>query len=189
MKHCIFAIGAATVCAAAFAALPVMPKETPGPDAARVAEIASHLPERPGWTEKYMAPNPGRARAYLKAPIPDCSDELYLRFKRDGNRTEYQNVYGRRLEMLRHLAAMAEKEGGEYLAKTEELLRAICAERSWVMPAHDGSLGNFKCQSHPDFNACITLQFCSHGLIIFEVNGHFIAILINDLTGHGRSRR
>ncbi len=143
MKHYIFAIGAATVCAAAFAALPVMPKETPGPDAARVAEIASHLPERPGWTEKYMAPNPGRARAYLKEPIPDCSDELYLRFKRDGNRTEYQNVYGRRLEMLRHLAAMAEKEGGEYLAKTEELLRAICAERSWVMPAHDGSLGNF----------------------------------------------
>jgi hypothetical protein len=144
MKHCIFAIGAATVCAAAFAALPVMPKETPGPDAARVAEIAAHLPERPGWTEKYLAPNPGRARAYLKEAIPDCSDELYLRFTRDGNRTEYQKVHGRRVEMLRHLAAMAEKEGGEYLAKTEALLRAICAERSWVMPAHDGSLGNFK---------------------------------------------
>ncbi len=143
MKHCIFAIGAATVCAAAFAALPVMPKETPGPDAARVAEIAPHLPERPGWTEAYLSPNPGRARAYLKAPIPDCPDELYLRFKKDGNRTEYQKVYGRRVEMLRHLAAMAEKEGGEYLAKTEEVLRAICAERSWVMPAHDRSLGNF----------------------------------------------
>ncbi len=130
-------------CVAVFAAMPVLPKVSPGPDAARVAEIAAHLPERPGWTEKYTPPNPGRARAYLKRAIPECPDELYLRFRKDGNRTEYQKPYGQRLDMLRHLAAMAEKEGGEYLAKTEELLRAICAERSWVMPAHDRSLGNF----------------------------------------------
>ena len=134
---------AAMSAAAAFAALPVMPKDTPGPDAARVAEIALHLPERAGWTEAYVPLNAGRARAYLKAEIPDCTDELYLRFKRDGNRTEYQKVYGRRVEMLRQLAAMAEKEGGESLAKVEKLVRAICAERSWVMPAHDSSLGNF----------------------------------------------
>ena len=142
IRHAATAVAAMSA-AAAFAALPVMPKDTPGPDAARVAEIAAHLPERPGWTGAYLPLNPGQARAYLKEPIPDCPDELYLRFNRDGNRTEYQKVYGRRLEMLRHLAAMAEKEGGESLAKVEKLLRAICAERSWVMPAHDASLGNF----------------------------------------------
>ena len=112
----IVAAGVAAAVGAAFGALPVMPKDTPGPDAARVAEIAAHLPERPGWTEAYMPVNPGRARGYLKAAIPDCPDELYLRFKRDGNRSEYQNAHGKRIEMFRHLAAMAEKEGGEYLA-------------------------------------------------------------------------
>ena len=140
----IVAAGVFVAVGAAFGALPVMPKDTPGPDAARVAEIAAHLPERPGWTEAYLPANPGRARGYLKMAIPDCSDELYLRFKRDGNRSEFQNAHGKRIDMFRHFAAMAEKEGGEYLAKTEELLRIICAERSWVMPAHDGSLGNFK---------------------------------------------
>ena len=143
IRHAATAVAAMSA-AAAFAALPVMPKDTPGPDAARVAEIAAHLPERPGWTEAYLPANPGRARGYLKMAIPDCSDELYLRFKRDGNRSEFQNEHGKRIDMFRHFAAMAEKEGGEYLAKTEELLRIICAERSWVMPAHDGSLGNFK---------------------------------------------
>ena len=144
MMRGIVAAGVSVAVGAAFAALPVMPKDTPGPDAARVAEIAAHLPERPGWSDAYMPANPGRARAYLKEPIPDCSDELYLRFKRDGNRTEFQNARGKRIEMFRHFAAMAEKEGGEYLAKTEELLRIICAQRSWVLPAHDGKLGNFK---------------------------------------------
>ena len=114
----IVATGVFVAAGAAFGALPVMPKNTPGPDAARVAEIAAHLPERPGWTEAYLPANPGRARGYLKMAIPDCPDELYLRFKRDGNRTEYQKVHGRRVEMFRHFAAMAEKEGGEYLAKT-----------------------------------------------------------------------
>ena len=150
MKHVMrHAVATAAFAAAAFAAasacaaLPVTPKTTPGPDAARVEEIAAHLPESPRWTEAYTPLNPDRARAYLKSEIPDCTDELYLRFTRDGNRTEYQKVYYKRIDMLLHLAAMAEKDGGEYLAKTEELLRAICGERSWVMPAHDSSLGNF----------------------------------------------
>ena len=87
MKSYVLAFAAVMSGAVCSAALPVMPKDTPGPDAARVAEIAAHLPERPGWTDAYMPANPGRARAYLKEPIPDCYDELYLRFKRDGNRT------------------------------------------------------------------------------------------------------
>ena len=115
-----------------------------GPDAARVAEIAERLPARPAWTGEAFPSNPARARQLLKKPIPDCSDELYLLTTRTGNRTKYQDVYFSRLDMLKTLAGTFLATGDEAMLKrTVELVEAICAERSWTMPAHDLKLTNF----------------------------------------------
>ena len=115
------------------------------PDAARVAEIARCLPETPAWTDAAFAYDAKKAEVALAEPIPDCSDELYLLTATTGNRDRYQKVYFRRLEMLRTLAGAARETGDDrYLKRTVGLLEAICAERSWTMPAHDLQLTNFK---------------------------------------------
>ena len=129
-----------------------------GPDAARVAEIAQFMQERPAWTEPLPAARPAKARALLAQPIPDCTDELYLLTTRTGNRTEYQKVYFDRQAMLRELCAAERVERkGAYLARIEELLEAFCAMRSWVMPAHDLKLVNFN-------GAGITVDLGSSGI-------------------------
>ena len=81
---------------------------------------------------------------YLTEPIPDCPDETYLEFSRTGNRTHYQAPYGWRLAALERLTdvELAEKKG-RCLPRLGELVDAICAERTWVMPAHDQELANF----------------------------------------------
>ncbi|MCQ2403163.1 MAG: heparinase II/III family protein [Lentisphaeria bacterium] len=85
-----------------------------------------------------------RAEKYLTTPIPDTSDELYLEYLENGNRNHYEDAYFLRTDMLVNLA-MAEcmENQGRFLPKLEEIIRAILAERSWVLPAHDGSLTNF----------------------------------------------
>ena len=115
------------------------------PDATRVAEIARHLPELPAWTEEDFPYDAKKAEAALVEPIPDCSDDLYLLTTRTGDRVRYQKVYFRRLVMLKELAGAARvTNDGRFLKRTVELIEAICAERSWTMPAHDLSLTNFK---------------------------------------------
>ena len=119
--------------------------EHPGPNAARVAEIARHLPAAPAWADEAFPFNEKKAVAALGEPIPDCSDELYLLTTQTGDRDRYQKVYHRRLDLLRSLAGATIATGDErYLKRTVELLKAICAERSWTMPAHDMRLTNFK---------------------------------------------
>ncbi len=85
-----------------------------------------------------------RAEALLDEPIPDQPDELYLEFSRTGNRTHWQNVANKRRVRVRTfaLAECAENQG-RFLAALEEFIAALCAEPTWVMPAHDRKLTNF----------------------------------------------
>lgn len=127
------------------AAAVVSGKGHPAPDAARVAEIARHLPAAPAWADEAFPFNEKKASAALGEPIPDCTDELYLLTSTTGDRSRYQKVYFRRQDMLKTLAGAVRATGDErYLKRTVELVEAICAERSWTMPAHDLRLTNFK---------------------------------------------
>ncbi len=78
-------------------------------------------------------------------PIPELPDELYLDFSKTGNRTRWETVNGRRSNRL-HLYLLAECiEGkGRFVKAYEAGVRALCSEPTWVMPAHDRSLMNFK---------------------------------------------
>ena len=72
----------------------------------------------------------------LDPRIPNCPDELFLEFTRNGNRTHYQKPFGRRYDML-------EKACDGDVGLLSELLREVAYERTWVMPAHDQRLDNF----------------------------------------------
>lgn len=75
--------------------------------------------------------------AELEVPVLPAS--VYLQFKRDGNRSNYQNVWFERRERL-HVLVDAEciEDKGRFLDPITDLIWAICEETSWTWPAHIG---------------------------------------------------
>lgn len=129
-------------------------------DAARVAQIAPMLSDQPTglgtpiadratWDKLALdpafAPTLTRAEGYLTEPLPEQPDDLFLDFSRTGNRTRWQKVAGLRRGRLAPLViAECLENKSRFLPRLEELIEALCAERTWVMPAHDAKLTNFK---------------------------------------------
>ena len=84
------------------------------------------------------------AEKLLQEAIPDQPDDLYLEFSRTGNRTRWQRVSGRRRDRAQTLVlAECIENKGRFIGPFEEIMRALCSERTWVMPAHDRSSRNF----------------------------------------------
>ncbi|MGQ9729764.1 MAG: hypothetical protein ACUVX8_00695 [Candidatus Zipacnadales bacterium] len=126
----------------------------------RVAEIAAMLPAKPIgvgapvddraiWealaTEEAFRNVIPTAEKLLDQPIPEQPDDLYLDFSRTGNRTRWQRVAGQRRGRVDDLVlAECLENKGRFLRPFEEIVAALCAERTWVMPAHDGRLQNFE---------------------------------------------
>ena len=88
------------------------------------------------------------AETYLSTPVEDTEDRLYLQFRETGNRSNYQKPYHARLTRLVNLTvAEAMERKGRFMPKLVETIDAICAMKSWVLPAHDdtdGGNGNFR---------------------------------------------
>jgi hypothetical protein len=126
---------------------------------ARIKTIAAMLPQKPtgfgspitdrgAWNK--LAQNDSfkevisDAERLLKEPIPDQPDDLFLDFSRTGNRTRWQRVSGLRRGRVRTLVlAECLENKGRFLPAFEQIVRQLCAERTWVMPAHDARLTNF----------------------------------------------
>lgn len=133
--------------------------ELPPLDEKRVAEIASWLPEkavglgrpigdRAAWEKLSQSgvfkSSIADADRIIAAPIPDQPEELYLDFSKTGNRDRYQKVaFGRRDDLCTLVLAECATNQGKYLPRIADLIDALCAERTWVWPAHDRSLVNF----------------------------------------------
>ncbi|MBM3496423.1 MAG: hypothetical protein FJX72_19200 [Armatimonadetes bacterium] len=86
-----------------------------------------------------------RAEPLLTTPFPDLPDDLYLDYSKTGNRRRCEAVLGDRRGRLPTLVvAECAENKGRFVGAVESLVGAICAEKSWVLPAHDGSLQTFK---------------------------------------------
>lgn len=124
-----------------------------------IKTIAAMLPEKPtgfgepitdrsAWNK--LARNDSfkevisEAQTLLSEPIPDQPDDLFLDFSRTGNRTRWQRVSGlRRGRVQTFVLAECLENQGRFLPAFEEIVRVLCSERTWVMPAHDAKLANF----------------------------------------------
>jgi len=131
-----------------------------GLDAADVRAVASLLAEHPAGFGRPITDREAWARlakmgafrsavraaeALLGKPMPDQPDDLYLEFSRNGNRSRWQGVASKRRSRVSDFTiAECLENKGRFLAALEETIRALCAERTWVMPAHDKNLINFK---------------------------------------------
>ena len=125
----------------------------------RIQQIADWLPpkatiparpcsDRQAW--ETLARTPAfsavlsNAQELAKSPVPPLTDDLYLDFSRTGNRDRCQRVLFQRSGRLVMLAlAEAMENKGRFLGPLTETIQAICMERTWVYPAHDGKLNNF----------------------------------------------
>lgn len=143
----------------------------PALDYRRVQTIATMLPSHPrgigipasdrkSWetfhgTDLYKQII-ARAEQSMDAQIPDTSDELYMEFLNNGNRSHYEDVYFRKRDMLCNLTLGECMEyQGRFLPKLELVLKSILDEKSWVLPAHDSELLNF------NNTICYADLFCS----------------------------
>ena len=132
----------------------------PEQDPARVAAIASRLPERPGspaprpsdrtaWA--FLANDPAAATFIAEAakqigcPIPELPDELYLEFRRNGNRSHYERPFFKKLTTFNlFMLAEALEWKGRFVPEIKRYLEAILAEKTWTLPAHDKRLDSFE---------------------------------------------
>jgi hypothetical protein len=128
-------------------------------DPARVSEIASWLPPQPAafawpitnraaWdklaTDPAFSKTITSANKQLAKPPADVPDSLFLEFSKDGNRTHWQDAeFEWRNRIARFTWAEAFENRGRFLPAIEKTIAGLCAERTWVYPAHDGGLANF----------------------------------------------
>jgi hypothetical protein len=114
----------------------------------KAAGFGSPIGNRDFWEE--LARNDSfkreisEAEELLEAPVPDQPDDLFLDFSRTGNRTRWQRVAGQRRGRV-HTLVVAEclENKGRFLPAFDRIVRVLCSERTWVMPAHDRELTNF----------------------------------------------
>ena len=79
----------------------------------------------------------------IDKPMPEITEALFALFEQNGNRTQYEAVYFFRRKMLAVLGleALAQQEETgtvetALIQKLEAVIRDICEERCWALPAH-----------------------------------------------------
>jgi len=133
------------------------------PDAGRVRALAALLPaqpvglgrpitDRPAWEGLAQHAEfrnlPAAAQQLVQEGLPAQPAELFLDFSRTGNRDRWQKVASARRGRVKTLTlAECVENRGRFLRPLEETLEALCAEPTWVMPAHDADLRSFKGQT------------------------------------------
>ncbi len=85
------------------------------------------------------------AEKLLTQPLPEQSEELFLDFSRTGNRRPWERVaFSRRGRIKTLVLAECVENKGRFVPAIRDLVAALCDEPTWVYPAHDRSLGNFR---------------------------------------------
>lgn len=88
---------------------------------------------------------------YLAKEFPILNASAYMRFIKDGNRSEYEALYFERRGAVRALtiAECIEKKG-RFISKLMDIIWAVLEETTWVIPAHNLSLERHSCANLPD---------------------------------------
>jgi hypothetical protein len=114
--------------------------------------MGPQITHRPAWQTLASLPSYKKAldsaNKSLAEPIPDQPDSLYLLYSQTGDRDGWQSVaFDRRRRFMHLVLAECITNDGRYLPKIAEYVAALCAENTWVYPAHDGNLRNFQKQT------------------------------------------
>lgn len=79
-----------------------------------------------------------RGESALKVTLEPFNEEAYREFFKNGNRSNYQNIRNKRFAPLQHLViAECVENKGRFVPAATALIRSVCDDKSWVLPAHD----------------------------------------------------
>ncbi|MCL2743497.1 MAG: heparinase II/III family protein [Planctomycetaceae bacterium] len=126
----------------------------------RAAEIVKQLPKTPhcvgrpitdrdAWNTIAALPTfkdvVKDAEKVAATPIQEVPKSLYMDFYETGNRDRYQRVNRQKYVRL-HQLVLGEciENKGRFIVPLEEMIRSICADPSWVWPAHDRNAEIYK---------------------------------------------
>jgi hypothetical protein len=115
---------------------------------AKPAGVGRPITDRAAWQKLASTPTArallAKAQKLAAQPVPAVSDDGFLDYSRTGNRDRYQAILFARSDRLETLAlAECIDNQGHFLTPLTETIHALCQERTWVYPAHDGKLNNF----------------------------------------------
>ena len=124
------------------------------------AELAGCLPQQPcgigrpaadraWWGPWERVPEAAiaikQAETWLKAPMPAFDAERYLDYTRNGDRVRYEAQFRGRWDRFKHLVLGECLEGrGRFVAAIDATVTSLCADPSWLLPAHDRDAQVFK---------------------------------------------
>ncbi|MCC8044270.1 MAG: heparinase II/III-family protein [Clostridiales bacterium] len=94
--------------------------------------------------EEYILCMEENAALMRDVPMPELDEQLFSLFEKTGNRLAYENVYFQRRKYLAVYGCLAilqtslSNPGSSpgNLLKLEEVIRGICKEECWALPAH-----------------------------------------------------
>jgi hypothetical protein len=100
--------------------------------------IGRPISDRAAWNKTQKDNIIKRAEILVKTEIPELPESLYKEYYRNGNRTNYQQAVAQKHSRL-HIFTIAEciENKGRFIQPLEEIIKSICKEPSWVLPAHD----------------------------------------------------
>lgn len=97
------------------------------------------LASKSAYTEEYLSQLRAEYNELKDMPIEPLTDELFMEYKKSGNRLLYENKYFKRRKMLRDFAITAWLGDGSAIAHLERIMTEVCNEKSWALPAHTDS--------------------------------------------------
>ena len=108
--------------------------------------------ELKGFLAQYLDCMKKNAAEMMDKPMPEADEELFALFEKTGNRLRYEDVYFCRRKYLAVFGCLSILDGGEaYTGKLEEVLKGICGEECWALPAHVHR------DADPDWRICVDL--------------------------------
>jgi hypothetical protein len=116
---------------------------------ARPCGIGRPAADRAWWGKWARTPEAAsamkHAESWLKNPMPPFDADRYLDYSTNGDRSRYQKQHSQRWDRLKSLVMGECLEGkGRFVPAIAETVRSLCADPSWVLPAHDSNAQVFK---------------------------------------------
>ena len=104
------------------------------------------------FLEQYLDCIRKNAAGMMDEAMPEADEALFSLFEKTGNRLRYEDVYFTRRKYLAVFGLLSILDGSEaYVKKLTEVLKGICREECWALPAHVHR------DTDPDWRVCVDL--------------------------------
>jgi len=134
------------------------------------------------WLDQYQNQIRSDAEELLDMQMPEVNEELFAIFEKTGSRIEYEEVYCERRKFLSVFGCMSILEPAEkHRRKLETVIRNICEEECWALPAHVNRASDLDWRNRVDLLASETANILAElSTLLREKLSNDIHVLIRE---------